>query len=158
MSFTDALAHPTEVRPYRGSIPLTYRYTAGVAGEKFLRHLMAGKIYGTACPNCDYTYVPPRLYCERCFEALDDANWVEVGPEGELVSFTAVAVDLDGAPLTNPRLVGLVRLDGASGVLLHDLHAEDLAELRVGMRVKAVFKPVAERHGSITDILGFRPL
>jgi uncharacterized OB-fold protein len=157
MSFTDSLEHATEVKPYRGEIPIWHRYTAGVAGERFLRSLKAGRLFGTEC-HCGYTYFPARMYCERCMEHLDEASWVEVGPEGDLISYTAVAIDLDGNELPAPRWVGLVQLDGASGLFVHDLDPEKCDRIAAGGRVRAVLKPADEREGSIRDILYFQPI
>ncbi|MGA2110793.1 MAG: Zn-ribbon domain-containing OB-fold protein [Anaerolineales bacterium] len=149
----DRLEHPTEARTWKGSIPVWHRYTAGIAGERFLRVLKEqGKIMGARCGACEVTYVPPRMYCERCLKPLPDASWKEVGPRGELVSFTRVYLDLDGEQLKTPRWVGLVRLEGASGVLLHYLQLPEGVPLRPGIQVEAVLKPAGERRGSILDI------
>lgn len=159
MSLLDTLEHPTDARVWRGSLPLYHRYTAGIAGEKFLRALKdEGKLFGAKCPKCGYVYVPARLYCERDATHLDDSTWVQVGSEGELVSFSAVYVDLDGNPLDTPQWVGLVRLKGASGVLMHCLGEVKPESLRVGMTVQVVLKPASERVGSIRDIAYFKPM
>jgi hypothetical protein len=159
MSLLHSLEHPTDARVYRGDLPVSHRYTAGIAGEKFLRALKdEGKIYGTRCPKCNFTYVPARLYCERDMTHLDDSAWVQMSAEGELLSFSAVHVDLDGNRLDSPQWVGLVRLDGASGALLHYLGDVKPDALRVGTRVQAVLKPKKDRVGSIKDIAYFKPV
>ncbi len=157
MAFIERIQHLDEVRAWRGAIRLEGVYTAGVAGERWLRGLQAGKIYGTRCPRCRYTYVPARLFCERCLGGLGEETWVEVGPQGTLVAWTQVHVAPDGTRLSPPRAVGLIRLDGADALLVHELigAAEEWAS---GMRVEAVFRPPAERVGSIRDLLGFRAL
>lgn len=158
MSLLHNLEHPTEARVWRGDLPLYHRYTAGIAGEKFLLALKnEGKLFGTKCPKCGYVYVPARIYCERDAAHLDDATWVPVGPQGELLSFSAVYVDLDGNRLETPQWVGLVRLDGASSVTLHYL-GEVKTKLSAGMQVQAVLKPANERVGSIKDIAYFKPV
>ncbi len=158
MGLLNNLEHPTEARVWRGNLPVYHRYTAGVAGEKFLRALKdEGKLYGTKCPQCGYVYVPARLYCERDAAYLDEAAWVEVASVGELLSFSAVYVGLEGKRLDAPQWVGLVRLDGASGALFHYLGEFEPNALRVGARVQAVLKPKKERIGSIRDIAYFKP-
>ncbi len=158
MSLLHNLEHPTEARVWRGDLPLYHRYTAGIAGEKFLLALKnEGKLFGTKCPKCGYVYVPARIYCERDAAHLDDATWVPVGPQGELLSFSAVYVDLDGNRLETPQWVGLVRLDGASSVTMHYL-GEVKTKLSAGMRVQVVLKPANERVGSIKDIAYFKPV
>jgi uncharacterized OB-fold protein len=159
MSLLNNLEHPTDARVWRGNLPVYHCYTAGIAGEKFLRALKdEGKLYGTRCPKCGYVYVPARIYCERDMTHLDDSTWVQVGPEGELLSFSAVYVDLDGERLQAPQWVGLVRLQGASGTTLHYLGDVQPDALRAGMKVQAVLKPAKERVGSIRDIAYFKPV
>ena len=58
-------------------------------------------LLGSRCTNCDYTYVPARLFCERCFELSADT---EVGPGGELVSFTILFEGIEGEPLDLPQV------------------------------------------------------
>ena len=158
MAILDPLEHFREARAMPGSLPTHYLYTAGVAGQKFLAALRdEGKILGARCDKCGYTYVPARMYCERCFAALPDSAWVEAGPGGRLASFTVVHLDLDGQPLASPRVMGLIQPDGADGLLAHDLGEFGERAPRVGMRVTAIFKPQAERAGSILDIRYFRP-
>jgi uncharacterized OB-fold protein len=98
------------------------------------------------------TSVPARIFCERCLAELEPS--IECGPEGELVSWTLVRVDVDDQPLDRPVTYGLVRLDGADTVLLHRLLDVD-GEPTIGERVRAVFAP--DREGSILDLEGFAP-
>ena len=60
------------------SIPLHYEYTAGVAGEKFLRGLMAGKILASYCPSCKRAALPARMYCVDCYSQT--SKFVRAGP------------------------------------------------------------------------------
>lgn len=138
---------------WRGSLPVTSRYTFGLAGEQFFRTLKdEGKIMGAHCPRCDRTYVPAVAFCERCLSELTE--WVNMGLAGELLTFTLLFVDVDGQPLEDPELVGLVAF--GDGGLIHKLDV-DLDALEIGMTVKAVLKPKAQRTGSILDILHFAP-
>jgi uncharacterized OB-fold protein len=134
-------------------MPVAHRYTPGVAGEAFFTALRdRGVLLGSRCPSCGYTYVPARLFCERCFVELDaDA---EVGPAGRLVSFTIAYVDVDERPLDEPVTYGLVRLDGADAVLVHRIVDAGTEPLEIGARVEVVLED--ERSGSILDIRGFR--
>ncbi len=145
-----------DARAWYGDMPVESLYTAGIAGERFLRAIKdEGRLLGTHCAHCDITYLPPAIYCERCFAELND--WVEVGPGGEVHSFTVMAVGPDGAPLERPVVVAFVQLDGADGGLIHYLSDVDADEVEIGMRVVPVFKPAGERRGSILDITHFKP-
>lgn len=144
-------------RRVEGAIPVRHRYTPGVAGEAFLTGLRdRGVFLASTCEPCSLTYVPARLFCQRCFGELEaDA---EVGPEGTLVSTTVVHVDAGAARLEYPVAAGLVRLDGASSALLHRLLGVRETPPTIGARVRAVLRPPPERTGSILDVQGFRPV
>lgn len=141
-------------RAVRGEMPVAFHYTPGVGNAAFLEALRTrGTFLGARCDACGVTYLPARIFCERCFAALGPG--VECGPGGTLESFTVARVDVDDRPLDEPQPLGLVRLDGADTVLLHRLLGG--ATWAVGMRVEAVLRPAAERAGSILDLEGFRP-
>ncbi len=151
----EKLARPHEVRRWEGEIPVRHRYTPGVAGEVFFTALRdRGVLLGARCDGCGYTYVPARLFCERCFSEL--AADVEAGPGGTLVSFTIGFVGIEGEPLDRPVTLGLVRLDGADGVLFHHVIDSGDEPLEIGERVEVVLRPAELRAGSILDIEGFR--
>ena len=149
--------HPSEVMRVPGSIPMDYIYTVGVAGERFFREIKDnGRFLATPCPRCGITYLPPRLYCERCFAALE--QWLPVPDTGEVVAVTTGYVDLEGARLPEPVVYAAVRVDGTDGTLVHRLLEVGPGEAHIGMRVKAVFRPAESRVGSVLDIAGFRPV
>ena len=150
----EKIALPDEVRRWDGEFPVRHRYTPGVAGTAFFTALRdRGVLLGSRCDGCSYTYVPARLFCERCFAEL--AADAEVGPGGALVSFTIGFVGIEGEPLEEPETIGLVRLDGADSVLVHRvLNADE--PLEIGERVEVVLRPEGERTGTILDIDGFR--
>ena len=151
----ERIARPDEVRRWDGEIPVRHRYTPGVAGERFFTALRdRGVILGSRCQACSYTYVPARLFCERCFAEL--TSEIDVGPGGTLASFTIVFEDVDGDVLDPPETLGLVRLDGADAVLLHRVLDPGDEPLEIGERVEIALRPDGERSGSILDIEGFR--
>jgi uncharacterized protein len=134
-----------------GELSVSFRYTPGVGNTAFFEALRDhGVFLGSRCEDCGVTYLPARIFCERCLAELEPS--LECGPEGELVSWTLVRVDVDDQPLDRPVTYGLVRLDGADTVLLHRLLDVD-GEPTIGMRVRPVL--ASERDGSILDIEGF---
>lgn len=151
----EKLHDPAAVRHWEGAIPLRHRYTPGVAGEAFFRALRDEGIFlASRCDSCGLTYCPARLFCERCFaELVPD---VTVGPRGTLESFTVGYVGVEGEPLEEPVLLGLVRLDGADTVLVHFLVDYEEGP-GIGDRVEAALLPKSRRRGSILDLRGFRP-
>jgi len=151
----------TQTKPLREQLgyagDLLYgQYTYGIAGERFFREIKDnGKLMGTRCNKCDLTYLPPRIYCERCFSELED--WVEVSSKGSVYTYTLAYVDLDGLRLDEPLILALVKFDGIYGGLVHRLGEVKPEEVGIGMPVEIVLKPKAERVGSILDIKYFKP-
>ena len=109
---------------------------------------------GTHCSNCERTYIPAALFCERCLAQLDE--WVDVGIIGDLFTFTLLYANYDGSPRETPEIVVFVKL--ADGGLIHRLDEVDPEDVAIGMTVEAIFKPKAERQGSILDITHFKPV
>ncbi len=138
-----------------GELSVSFRYTPGVGNTAFFEALRdRGVFLGSRCDHCGVTYLPARVFCERCLRELEAS--IECGPEGELVSWTTARVDVDDQPLAPPPRYGLVRLDGADTVLLHRLLGPDGDGPAIGSRVRAVF--AGERDGSILDVEGFEPI
>ena len=136
-----------------GELSVSFRYTPGVGNTAFFEALRdRGVFVGSRCDECAVTYLPARIFCERCLAELEPS--VECGPEGELLSWTIARVDVDDRPVEPPVVYGLVRLDGADTALLHRLLGAD-RDPEIGMRVRAVL--AADREGSILDIEGFEP-
>jgi uncharacterized OB-fold protein len=136
-----------------GELSVSFRYTPGVGNTVFFEALRdRGVFLGSRCGSCGVTYVPARIFCERCLDELEPA--VEVGPEGELTSWTVARVDVDDRALDEPVTYGLIKLDGADTVVLHRLIDLD-DDPTIGMRVRAVL--ASDREGSILDVDGFAP-
>lgn len=138
-----------------GDLPVSNRYTFGLAGEKFYRAIKDhGQILGTHCSKCNHTYVPPSIYCERCFSELTD--WVDVGNIGTLHTFTLLYENMDGSSKEKPLAIGLIKI--GDGCLIHLLGEVYSEEIYIGMKMKAKFKPQKNRVGAITDIEYFYPV
>ncbi len=156
MALKDRIEQPRRTKPVYGELPVESLYTVGVAGERFLREIKnKGRFLGTVCKPCDEVYVPGKAFCEKCLARLDD--WVKVGPRGTVESWTVLFVGLDGRPLKQPEIVGLINLDGASTNIIHRIAGVDPENVSIGLRVAPVFKPKAQRTGSVNDILHFKP-
>ena len=138
-------------RTVDGGLPVSFHYTPGVGNSAFFEALRGrGVLLGSRCEACGVTYLPARIFCERCFVEL--AADTECGPGGTLESFTTGHVGIDGEQLDQPTTIGLIKLDDADTVLMHRLLGGGPWE--IGARVEEVVKP--ERTGAILDIEGFR--
>ena len=132
-----------------------YAWDAGAAIGGFLEGLREGRILARACRGCERVLVPPRMFCERCFRPTD--AWVEVEPTGVVQTFSICHVRWDMEPLDPPEIPAVIAIDGSDGGLLHTLGDIAPEEATIGMAVEAVWRPEAERTGSILDIAYFRP-
>ena len=135
---------------------VTFNYTAGRCFTRFFRELKErGRIMGTRCSDCGKVYLPPRPFCGECHCRMEE--WTEVGPEGVLVGYTSIYFSFHdgstGAARPTPFGAGLIQLDGADTALNHYLSESDIYRLRMGRRVRAVFRE--KREGNIGDILYF---
>jgi len=146
-----------EIRHWPGHMETDYIYTLGIAGERFFQEIKKnGKIMGAKCRRCGIVYVPPRMYCERCFAKLQE--WVRVSSRGTVYTYTVAHIDLNGAKLKEPTIYAMIKIDGTDGGLIHKLEGVDPREVKIGMKVEAVFKPKEKREGSINDIRYFKPV
>jgi acetyl-CoA C-acetyltransferase len=133
-----------------------YAWDPGAAVGAFLDGLRDARIVATTCAQCGRTLVPPRAFCERCFRPTD--SWTEVPATGTVETFSICHVTWDMQDLEEPELPAVIRLDGASeGGFLHKLGDVRPDDVRIGLRVEAVWRPAEERTGSILDIAYFRP-
>ena len=157
MAISERLNDTTKPTYWEGRIPVTYVYTYGLAGEHFFRAIKdKGTFLATYCECCDVSFVPPKIYCDRCFEELD--RFVDVGTVGHVDTFTVTFKNMDGSDKAKPRILAMIRIDGTDGGIIHYLEGISIDEVALGLPVKAIFKPKAQRKGSIEDIIGFGPV
>ena len=157
MSQLQKISRNDQISSYEFQHPLTYTYTSGIALEKYLKEIRDNeRIVGTKCKECGLIYVPAILFCERCFEELDD--YIEMFNRGIIVSYTINFEDLDENRLEKPVIIAMVQIDGAHGGIIHKMLNIENEHVKIGMPVKIVFKPKSERTGSILDIEGFSPV
>ena len=135
-----------------------YAWDKGVAMSRYLEGFRQGRILGVHCRECGRTMVPPRMFCEWCFRPVDE--WVELKDTGTVNTFSLCYVTWDVKRIKEPELPAVIEIDGASpGMgIMHMLGGVDPKKIKIGMKVKAVWKPASEREGSVTDIKHWKPL
>ncbi|SDJ81296.1 hypothetical protein SAMN05428985_101573 [Nocardioides sp. YR527] len=136
-------------------VGLDYHYAASPEESSFFRGLAEGRILGQRCPKCRKVYVPPRGACPT--DGVPTAEEVELSQVGTVTTFCIVNVPFLGQKIKPPYVSAYVLLDGADIALQHlilDIPAE---EVRMGMRVEAVWKPREEWGTSIENISHFAP-
>jgi uncharacterized OB-fold protein len=140
----------------RTPIALQYDYSAGQSASRLLRGIAKGKILGQRCPVDGRVYFPSRGACPQHGVRFGD-EVVELSDKGTIVTFSIVRVPSDAIPLELPYITVNVLLDGSDTILMHVLDAK-LDDVRMGMRVQAVWKPKQEWTTSTANILYFRPI
>jgi uncharacterized OB-fold protein len=143
----------TELVTINGSWNFEYRYFAGETASRFFAELRERRIVGRRCPKCERVLVPARAYCDQCF--VDTTDWVTVGNEGVVETFTILTASFPGMP-EPPLAIAYVTLVGAATALLSFVDGLDLADIEgtaktlLGQpRVEVVFAD--EPHGRMTD-------
>lgn len=137
-------------------IRLSYTYTPGRALSRYLRAMADRRILGERCGVTGQVFVPPRGVSPLAGTAT--AGVVELPDTGYVDSFNVTRVPIERRPdLKPPYCSAWVVLDGASvgfmGLVIN-IAPEDV---RIGMRVKAVWKPDDELETSAANILGWEP-
>jgi uncharacterized OB-fold protein len=140
----------SDLRSVSGDWGVWYRYTHGVAGEKFFQEMKASRqLTGSVCPKCKRTFVPASMYCEDCFVQMTEYR--PVGDTGTVASFTVLHESLEETPLAEPLVAAFVQFDGVAGGLLAPLRGVQPGQVQIGMKVKAVIDK-EQPTGTIVDL------
>ncbi len=145
-------AKHNSVREVEGSFPIHFHYTAGISTEKFFLGLKEKKILGNTCATCNFTYLPPKIFCEDCFAELGNDTYKEVPQTGILESYTEIYYDFRGDKLETPYFLALIKVDETDTMFYHKLI--DTENPKIGMKVSAIWND--DRKGSIHDLNGFK--
>jgi uncharacterized OB-fold protein len=137
------------------NVRLPYRYWAGDDKARFLRGLKDKKLIGSKCSETGKVFVPPLVNSPESFAPC--AEFVEVSNRGVVTTFCIVNIPVIGRELQLPYVAASVALDGADLSIFSAVQECEPEDVRMGMRVEAVWKPAGERQGSFDDVLYFRP-
>ena len=139
--------HDTQEQASREPISMTitpvrlhYEHTASPGESAYLRGLAAGRLLGQRCGVCGQVYVPPRGTCPA--DGVPTHDEVELPDSGTVTSFCIVNVGYPGQRalgFTPPYVAAAVLLDGADIAFQHLILGCDPGEVRMGMRVRAVW-------------------
>ena len=123
------------------------------ARARFAQGLLAGKFIGQRSPATGKVYVPSRGYDQMARVEMTEADDVVVSDRGAISSFTVITpVRYYGQKETEPYVRASILLDGADSAIYGvDIRGASVDDVRVGMRVRAVWKPPAERDVSNFD-------
>jgi hypothetical protein len=135
-----------------------YAWDTGIGIGTYLASLKNRIILGSQCKSCRKVVVPPRTICEWCFRPMDE--FVPLKDTGVVNTFSLCYVTWDVQRIINPEIPAVINIDGASPMhgIMHMLGEVDPKNVKIGMRVQAVWKLASERLGSINDIRYFKPV
>ena len=139
------------VQPVR----LDYTVNAGTAMTRFLTSIAQGRIVGQRCPSCEKVYIPPRGSCPTC--VVPTAEEVELGQRGTVTTFCVVRVPYPGQTIRPPYVSASILLDGADIPFYHLISEIPAEEVRMGLRVEAVWVDEGDRGPTVESIRWFRP-
>lgn len=124
----------------------------------YLEGLKAGKLYGSRIGSgvdAGRVYFPPKAVSPSDGSAAVER--VELADTGIVTTFCIVNVPFQGQRIKPPYVAAYVLLDGTDIPFLHLILDCEAADVRMGMRVQAVWQPEEERELSMGSISHFRP-
>ncbi|MDF3312533.1 OB-fold domain-containing protein [Rhodococcus sp. T2V] len=136
-------------------IDLDYLHSASAEESFYLRGLKEGKLIGGRTGPGGKVYIPPRS--ANPTDGIPTKEQVELPDRGIVTTFCIVNVPFLGQRITPPYVAAYVLLDGADIAFLHLILDCDAADVRMGMRVEAKWKPREEWDYTLENIEYFRP-
>ena len=131
------------------------QHTASLPESTFLRGLEEGKLLGARTGEDGKVYFPAREADPATGKQLD--QFIELPDKGTVTTFAIINIPFAGQRIKPPYVAAYVLLDGADIPFLHLVTEIDASEVRMGMRVQAVWKPREEWGLGIDNIDYFRP-
>jgi len=147
---------PEPVKSIITPIRLEYDHSAGNAATGFLRGLKQKKIFGARTRPGEPVLVPPRGADPRTAELA--AEMVEVKDTGTVITYSVIRVPSENIHFDLPYVCVTVLLDGSDVGFFHVLQNCPLADVRIGMRVRAKWVADDELSESLASIEYFEPL
>jgi uncharacterized OB-fold protein len=150
-----ALADVEPVKSTKTPLHLDYEYTAGVATSQFLRAVKEKRLLGLRCPKCQKVYIPSRGACPT--DGVPTTEEVELPHTGVVTTFCVVNVQFYGQQMEVPYVSANILVDGADLPLFGLIQEMPADEVRMGLRVEAVWKDDDELTTSLENIKWWKP-
>ncbi len=145
-----------------------YTYKASRLMEEYVQGLKEKKLIVSLCRGCGKVILPPRNICGRCHRRMDKRTVVSdkgtitcfiVSPpikKGKLRVLGADPVETGILKEGEILMPVFVQFDGTDSNVNTLLIGADPKEVRIGMRVRAVW--AKEPKGALSDLEGVEPL
>ena len=151
-----ALAEVEPVQSVRTPAAIDYIATPGASLSAYLRAMKDKKILGDKCPVTGQVFVPPRGVSPVSGQRTTEM--VEVADAGYVESFNITRLPIKSRPDLNPPYVSAwVVPDGANVGSISLVAGIEPEDVRIGLRVRAVWKPDDELEESAANILHWEP-
>ncbi|OOK75392.1 hypothetical protein BZL30_3056 [Mycobacterium kansasii] len=136
-------------------IEMTIQHTASHEESAYLRAIAEGKLLGARTGEKGKVYFPPHGADPATGQPTTE--FVELPDKGTVTTFAIINIPFQGQRIKPPYVAAYVLLDGADIPFLHLVADVDAHEVRMGMRVEAVWKPREQWGFGIDNIEYFRP-
>ncbi len=136
-------------------VSLTIQHTASHEESAYLRAIAEGRLLGAKTGEDGKVYFPPHGADPATGQPTTD--FVELPDKGTVTTFAIINIPFQGQRIKPPYVAAYVLLDGADIAFLHLVAEIDAHEVRMGMRVEAVWRPRDEWGFGIDNIEYFRP-
>ncbi|MFC5179972.1 Zn-ribbon domain-containing OB-fold protein [Actinomadura harenae] len=133
---------------------LEYRLQGGRALDRFLEGVSQGKIIGHRCDVCGQVIVPMKGLCPK--DGVPTSEEVELPGTGTVTTFAVNNLPDPRAPEV-PFVSAYILLDGAGLTMLALVAGVPADQVRMGMRVRAAWRPREEWTRSMANIRWFEP-
>ncbi len=134
---------------------ISIEHSASAPESIYLRALQQGKLLGARSGDDGKVYFPAREADPATGRQLDE--FVELPDTGTVTTFAIINIPFAGQKIKPPYVAAYILLDGADIPFLHVVTEIEAADVRMGMRVQAVWKPREQWGPGIDNISHFRP-
>jgi len=97
-------------------------------------------LIGTRCTTCGRYFFPPRSFCPDCRRAGNIVDYKFAGT-GAVVTYTVIRTASEQFEQMTPYVLAIVALDEGPRITVQIVCSPE--EVRIGMRVKPVFRKIA---------------
>ncbi len=103
-------------------------------------------LVGTKCLNCGEIYFPPRSICPSCRRKGKMTEYKLTGV-GEVLTYTVIHAAPEGFGRQAPYIMAIVKLEEGPKLTTQIVNCSP-EEMKIGMKVRAVFRKIREDGSS----------
>jgi hypothetical protein len=137
-------------------IRLDYFFSAGLSQSRNLQGYAEGRFIGQRCPVCEKVYIPSRGSCP--VDGVPTVEEVVLPNTGTVTTYCVVNVPFAGQSIEIPYICAQILLDGADIAFMGLLQETPIDEVRMGMRVEAVWVDPEDLGPTLGSVKYFRPI